>query len=138
MQPDRAILPLAFALIVLAAGPASADDGKICIGELQGDGVAACTRLIQAAQNVDQRSLFLAHRGVALLNAKQYPRALADFNEGIKINFKCSRCYAGRAAYYMTVSRQLDLARRDVNRALELQPDLEFAQLLLKILNKTL
>jgi lipoprotein NlpI len=80
------------------------------------------------ATTPEERSVLLAHRGVALLLLPdQHARALADFNEGIKINAKCADCYGGRGAYYLLVTKQVDLARRDIAQALMLQPDNGFA-----------
>jgi len=128
-------LQASLVLLFLTCAPAWADDMKICMGEEKGDRVPTCTRLVNAATTPAERSLLLAHRGVALL-PDDHVRALADFNEGIKINAKCADCYAGRGAYYLLVTKQVDLARRDIAQALMLDPDNGFAQHFETILKK--
>ena len=109
---------------------------KVCMGEEKGDRIATCTRLVDATTLPTNRSVLLAHRGVALLNSGQPSRALADFDEGIKIDAKCADCYAGRGAYYLLVTKQIALARRDIEQALKLQPDNGFALEFQSVLKK--
>lgn len=94
-------------MLLLTCAPAGADDLKICMGQEKGDRIATCTRLVDAATTPEARSVMLAHRGVAIM-PNQPARALADFNEGIKINAKCADCYAGRGAYYLLALKQIE------------------------------
>jgi Tfp pilus assembly protein PilF len=129
----RILASLVLMLLTCASG--LADDLKICMGEEKGDRIATCTRLVDAATTPADRSVLLAHRGVAIMPT-QPARALADFNEGIKINPKCADCYAGRGAYYLLALKEIELARRDIRQALVLQPDNGFALHMESVLKK--
>jgi Flp pilus assembly protein TadD len=122
-------------LTLLTCASALADDLKICMGEEKGDRIATCTRLVDAATTPLGRSNLLAHRGIAIMPT-QPARALADFNEGIRINSKCADCYAGRGAYYLLAAKEVELARRDIRQALMLQPDNGFALHIESVLKK--
>jgi tetratricopeptide (TPR) repeat protein len=66
------------------------------------------------------------NRGSAYLFKKDYDRAIADFNQAIKLQPDRINAYLNRAAAYLS-KQDYDRALADVNRVIQLQPDFALA-----------
>jgi Tfp pilus assembly protein PilF len=108
-------------LIVIFAMPARADDAETCRRWVGDDALAACTRLIQTQRGGD---LAQAHvwRGITYMRFKgDWDRAIADFNEALRLGSKDPGAYAGRAAAYIRKG-DVDRALPDLDEGLRLDP----------------
>jgi tetratricopeptide (TPR) repeat protein len=66
------------------------------------------------------------NRGNAYLNKKDYDRALADFNQAIKLQPSFALAYFNRSSLY-SFKKNYDLAVADLNQVIKLQPDFALA-----------
>jgi tetratricopeptide (TPR) repeat protein len=89
----RVILYAAAVLIAfgIAAAPAAADDLAICVGPGNQDAIAACSRLIQGNP---RNSIAYASRGFAYELKGDVARAIADYDQAIRLNPTDARIYA--------------------------------------------
>jgi tetratricopeptide (TPR) repeat protein len=83
--------------------------------------IDACTRLIDSGQaNANQLEAVYAQRG-DWQRLQQPERALADYNEALKLRPNTAKVLTDRAFVYITLN-QLDAAIEDLNQAIELLP----------------
>lgn len=128
-------MPLMAALLTIAvAHPAAAglkEDWKDCNQYPDPDrGIAGCTRILKSGKVTSQgRAYAHNNRGNHLNNKQEYDRAIADYNEAIRLLPKNSFSYNGRGnAYYSkwehdrTRSDFLDRALADYDRAIQINP----------------
>jgi tetratricopeptide (TPR) repeat protein len=122
----RPLLAFASALIVLfgiLAAPARADDMETCKKSDGDDALAACTRLI-SSKTLRGGELAQAYvsRGLIYIRFKaDWDRAIADYDEALKLNPKFAGAYAGRAAANLRKGN-IDRALPDLNEGLRLDP----------------
>jgi tetratricopeptide (TPR) repeat protein len=131
----RALACASLAIILVAApsgGTAIAQRAELrawCAGQF---GVAlrqridACTAVIDSGR-FDGKSLSsaLSDRGVAYLNVRNNDRALADFNEAIRIDPDNAKAFGGRGLAYQLRAQEGDTERAlaDWAKALQINPD---------------
>jgi tetratricopeptide (TPR) repeat protein len=84
--------------------------------------IALCSAIIQSGR-AKGRELAVAHteRGVAYVTLLDYDRALADFDEAIRIDATFARAFANRGAVY-GAKQDFDKAVEDFTRVLALEP----------------
>jgi tetratricopeptide (TPR) repeat protein len=122
----RPLLAFASALIALfsiLAAPARADDMETCKKSDGDDALAACTRLI-SSKTLRGGELAQAYvsRGLIYIRFKaDWDRAIADYDEALKLNPKFAGAYAGRAAANLRKGN-IDRALPDLNEGLRLDP----------------
>src|SRR5215467_1073897 len=75
----------------VAAAPAAADDLAICVAPGNQDAIAACSRLIQG--NPRNATAFIS-RGFAYERKGDVARAIADYDQAIRLNPTDARVYA--------------------------------------------
>jgi tetratricopeptide (TPR) repeat protein len=112
-----------FVLVAALAAPARADDADTCKKVAGDDSLAACTRLIssQAPRGGDLAQAY-ASRGVIYIRFKgDWDRAIADYDEALRLDPKNAGAYAGRAAAYLRKGN-VDRALPDLNEGLRLDP----------------
>jgi len=111
------------ALIGTAAAPARADDVETCKRWAGDDSLAACTRVI-ASKTVGGAALaqVYASRGVIYIRFKgDWDRAIADYDEALRLDPRIAGAYAGRAAAYIRKGN-IDRAWPDLSEGLRLDP----------------
>ncbi|MGP0089480.1 MAG: caspase family protein [Xanthobacteraceae bacterium] len=103
--------------------PAAADDGSDCARSGGGDEtIAACSRLIASnALKGPALATAFSNRGVAYKRKGDYDRAIADYDEAIKLNPSSAIAYINRCADYNAKGAH-DRAIADCNAALKLDP----------------
>ena len=122
----RPLLAFASALIALfsiLAGPARADDMETCKKSDGDDALAACTRLISSKtlRGGELAQAYLS-RGLIYIRFKaDWDRAIADYDEALKLNPKIAGAYTGRAAANLRKGN-IDRALPDLNEGLRLDP----------------
>ena len=122
----RPLLAFASALIALfsiLAAPARADDMETCKKSDGDDALAACTRLI-SSKTLRGGELAQAYvsRGLIYIRFKaDWDRAIADYDEALKLNPKIAAAYTGRAAANLRKGN-IDRALPDLNEGLRLDP----------------
>jgi Tfp pilus assembly protein PilF len=120
----RPLLAFASAFVVLfgfLAVPARADDMETCRKADGDDAMAACTRLI-SSKTLHGNDLAQAHlsRGLVYIRFKaDWDRAIADYNEALKLSPRSTGAYTGRAAANLRKG-EIDRALPDLNEALRL------------------
>jgi tetratricopeptide (TPR) repeat protein len=72
--------------------------------------------------------LVYLNRGTAYLSKGDYDRALADFNQAVKLQPDGASAYFNRAAVYFA-KQDFDRALADINQVIKLQPDFALAYL---------
>ena len=94
------LLSLMLLLAGLAAAQAQNDDAALC--RTTGDAaIAACTRLITAGKYKDHDlALLYNRRGAELEKKADLDRALADYNEALRIDPKYAVAYNNRAVAF--------------------------------------
>jgi tetratricopeptide (TPR) repeat protein len=94
---------IAFMLIwaPCAALAQSDRDWKLCDAENADAALPACTRLIETGK-LDPNKRVIAHdnRGVAYWRKRDFTRAIAEYDEAIRINPEYARAYMRRGAAY--------------------------------------
>lgn len=114
----RLSLPLALALAGLGASAQnSADDWARCRGDDPSAVIAGCTALLQAGQlSVEERAEALSGRAVAYHAQRDYPHAIADYEEGLRLDPNAVWAHAGLGAShsaagdYQQAVTELDIA----------------------------
>jgi tetratricopeptide (TPR) repeat protein len=123
----RPLLAFASALIAfvgLPVAPVSADDTATCKTWVGDDAIAACTRLI-SSNTLRGRDLAQAYvwRGANYIRFKgDLDRAIADYDETLRLDPKSVGAYAGRAAVNLRKGN-IDRALPDLNEGLRLDPN---------------
>src|ERR1700759_718818 len=76
-------------------------DWKLCEAEDADAALPACTRLIETGK-LDDSKRAIAHdnRGVAYWRKRDFNRAIADYDEAIRIDPQSARAYMRRGAAY--------------------------------------
>jgi Tfp pilus assembly protein PilF len=122
----RPLLAFASVLMVLfgiLAAPARADDTETCKKSDGDDALAACTRLISSKtlRGGELAQAYLS-RGLIYIRFKaDWDRAIADYDEALKLNPKIAGAYTGRAAANLRKGN-IDRALPDLNEGLRLDP----------------
>ena len=88
--------------------------------------IIACTRNIKSGRFTGRNlAIAFANRGLAYKNKGQWGRAIADYDEAIRLNSDIAETFSNRGtAYYY--KGQIGRALRDYDEAIRLKPD--FAQ----------
>lgn len=98
------------------------DDKQICDDEYGDPAIAACTRAIDSGRHKnDELAILFYERGVEY-NAKSDPdRAIADYDEAIRLNPKYRAAFIQRGDAYAT-KQDYDRAVADYSQAIEIAP----------------
>ena len=120
---------LAVAMLALAAAPAAAiapKDTSDC-EQMTNPGlkVTACSRILQSSPANDAKAAAYHHRGVGLLLQQNFDRAIAEFNEALRIDPTYKRSYNSRGNAFKGKG-ELDIAIADYNEAIRLDPSFAF------------
>jgi tetratricopeptide (TPR) repeat protein len=108
-------------LVVCAAGgPAAADDIATCRNAGGDDAIAACTRLLKRRDL--NRDVIYRLRGDEYLEKGDYDRAIADYNEALKLNPNFQAVIANRGVAFRKKG-DYDRAIADYDAALKLDPN---------------
>ena len=118
-----------FVLILALAVPAAAlaqstPDVDICAGTsgTADERIAACTRAITSGQlSTASLAITFHNRGVEWSNKRDYDRAIADYNEALRLNPQYAIAYSNRGNAW-SYKRDYDRAIADYNEALRLNP----------------
>lgn len=126
----RKIVTLTFAVLTFAATPASAvasgDDEQLarCANENHqyspDQQIAGCTALIQ--EDPKNEAAYFNRGLVHGRDLQQYDRAVADFDQAIRLNPQDAAAYHSRAMSYERLG-QKDRAEADFEQAAKLDPD---------------
>ena len=107
-----AVTSLAFAVVVMVPGLAATDDAADCAKETGEDAIAACTRRIESGEvQAHELAVMLDHRGLALRRRGDIDRAIADFDQAIRLDPNFAEPVFRRAMVWA-------YNRNDVERAL--------------------
>jgi tetratricopeptide (TPR) repeat protein len=92
-------LPIAFAVTAATASAQTAtDDWSRCRGDEPADAIAGCTKLLQAGQlSESEHSEALSARAGAYREQRDYPHAIADYEEALRLNPRAVWAHAGLA-----------------------------------------
>lgn len=105
-----------------AAHADTAQDIKDCMEERPGAVITACTRVIDDSMTAERTRTFAYNkRGLGFLDLKQYDKAIADFDEAIRLLHFYSDAYWGRAKAYAAKGEDARAAA-DEAKAISLQP----------------
>lgn len=113
------------AALLAAPAPATADDRAICFELTHAEAVAACTRLLESA-GPDGRADILFERAKALGHKNEFDRALADYDEVIRLDPKHDAAYNNRANIHDDRGNR-DAALADYDAAIRLDPGNDLA-----------
>src|SRR5687768_12814183 len=104
---------LTCAVLGLVAAPAWADDRSDCNGDKIDVAIAACTRVIRAGKSTG-RDLAMVYygRGRSYRLMRDNDRAIADYNESIKLNSSYPHAFLGRGNAWKS-KKDLDRAIAD-------------------------
>jgi tetratricopeptide (TPR) repeat protein len=113
---------LTCAVLGLVAAPAWADDRSDCNGDKIDVAIAACTRVIRAGKSTG-RDLAMVYygRGRSYRLMRDNDRAIADYNESIKLNSSYPHAFLGRGNAWKS-KKDLDRAIADFSEAIRLDP----------------
>lgn len=115
------------AAFLLLAGPISvsralADDSTICANESGDVAIAACTRAIKSGRYKGHSlATKYVNRGVEWKLKKDYGRALADYNEAIRLDAKYADAFYNRCSLYVA-QNEYDRAIPSCDKAVRLGP----------------
>ena len=112
-----------FAIVLLLPAAASADDLDVCQSDSKTAPVStildACTRLIASGAAGSDLAAIMRRRGNAYYDGQDYPRAIADYDEAIRLDPRTSAGFSKRGnAYY--AQGDLPHALADLNQAIAL------------------
>ncbi len=111
------------ALIGTAAAPARADDVETCKRWIGDDSIAACTRVITSntLRGRDLAQIYVSRAATYIRFKGDWDRAIADYDEALRLDPKIAGAYAGRAAAYIRKGN-IDRAWSDLTEGLRLDP----------------
>src|SRR5215510_9047323 len=112
--------------VILAVWPATADDADTCTkasGDMAGDvAIAACTRLIASGRyKGHDLAIFYRNRGNAWRSKGDNERAIADYDQAIRLDPKNAVAYYNRGNAWWGKG-DLDRAIADYDQAIGLDP----------------
>lgn len=135
MKISKHMIATAFLLIALplACQTGWNNDAQICKDKSGDEAIAACTRAIQSGQ-LSQVNLATTYnnRGVEWRQKGEFEKAMADYDEALRINPSYIRAYANRAGLWIA-KRQYDKAIDDFRQAFRLNPTSSKASLLVAV-----
>ena len=112
-----AVTSLAFAVLVLVPRLAAADDVADCAKETGEDAIAACTRRIESGEvKAHELAVMLDHRGLALRGKGDIDRAIADFDEAIRLDPNFAEPVFRRAMVWAYNRNNVERAVTDLDR----------------------
>jgi tetratricopeptide (TPR) repeat protein len=116
-----AVTLLAFAVLVLVPGLAAADDAADCTKETGEDAIAACTRRIESGEvKAHELAVMLDHRGLAVRRKGDIDRAIADFDEAIRLDPNFAEPVFRRAMVWAYNRNDVERALTDLDQAIVL------------------
>jgi CHAT domain-containing protein len=106
----------------LSALSCIADDAERCASAAGREGITACDSVI-ASGRISGRGLASAHynRGLSWFEAGQYDRAIADYNESIRLDPASASSFNNRGSAWYAKGKA-DRALADFEKAIELDP----------------
>jgi tetratricopeptide (TPR) repeat protein len=115
-----------FVIALLLPAAASADDQDVCQSESKTVPVSAkldaCTRLIASGAYAGSALVgIMLNRGNAYYDEQDYPRAIADYNEAVRIDPTYAFAFDNRGLAYERAG-DLDRAVADYSEAIRLHP----------------
>jgi lipoprotein NlpI len=126
------------AVVALAGLPtvAAADDADTCAKQSGDVAIAACSRAIASGKfRGEELAAIYVSRGVEYKNKRGLDRAIADYDQAIRLDPKNSSWYFHRGLSNLYAGA-LPTALADLNQASELNPKHAYAALWLDIVNK--
>ena len=125
-RPMKRSLVLAFAMTLLAAFPALADDMASCKLTMlifREFSLQACSRIIETGEESDSNlPIALERRADIYRTSGRYPQAIADFDYIIRLQPNNAEAFANRGSLF-GLTGGLDKAIADYSKAIELKPD---------------
>jgi tetratricopeptide (TPR) repeat protein len=130
MTLGRALAGAAFvtAVALLPAAPALAQYSRSvdwCTGKgkpTEDQTINGCTAMIQSrTETRENRAIAYYNRGSTYGLKGEYDRAIADFDDAIRLNPKYARAYSNRA-FYLDSKGEYDRAIADFNTAIRIEP----------------
>ncbi len=124
MRSSAYCLVACLAVVVLAGLPtaAAADDADTCVKQSGDVAIAACSRAIASGQfGGGELAAFYVSRGVEYKNQRGLDRALADFDQAIRLDPKNSDAYTVRGMAWKAKG-DFDRAIADFDQAIRLDP----------------
>jgi tetratricopeptide (TPR) repeat protein len=99
------------------------EDWPACTTNNDQAAIAACTRLIESGQlTVEESSRAFHHRGRAYRSTLKFDRAIADYNEAVRLKPDYGDALLDRADAFIG-KNELDRAIADYSEAIRLKPD---------------
>jgi tetratricopeptide (TPR) repeat protein len=121
-QSDDDAHPRRWAPFIIIGEPAP-DDSDICYKDSGEAAISNCSRVITSGRYLGRKLAGLySNRGLELQKTGQFDRALADYNEAIRLDPKYDSAI-NRRCYLRSIIGQLQLALADCNVALRLSPE---------------
>ena len=115
------------ALMSMPAMAASRRDWNDCEANDPDRSIAGCTRLLQGrSETAHNRAVAYSNRGAAYNDKGDYDRAIADFNEAIRLDPTYTNAYNNRGKAYNRKG-DYDRAIADFNEAIRLDPTYTYA-----------
>jgi tetratricopeptide (TPR) repeat protein len=105
-------------LMAVAVRPAAADDLSLCGQHAGDDSIAACTRLL--AHNPREATVYVA-RGLAYKLKGEYDRAIADYDQALKLKPRDATVYNNRGSAWWK-KQDFDRALADYDTSIRLDP----------------
>lgn len=128
MTIGRALACAALALALLPAAPALAQYSRSvdwCVGKgkpTADQTITGCTAMLQSrTESRQNRAIAYYNRGSSYGLKGEYDRAIADFDDAIRLDPKYARAYSNRA-FYLDAKGEYDRAIADFNTAIRIEP----------------
>ncbi len=114
-----------FALLVIAAPAGAADD---CFDKSGEEAIAACTKRIGSGQvRGGDLAISYNNRAIEYRQLNEYDKAIADYNQAIRIDANFTGAYTGRGLAYEGKG-EIAKAKADYRKALTVPPKLNDGQ----------